>query len=472
MSYTTERALFCELTTTIRQIAGIAGLIRRARLPKYSQPKITIPKIAVRVNYARDRLSPAKPDQRRRKRMAARSGQRGFIEQKGRYWYVRFRVDVPGQFERRYKAVRLCPVEGIGALSKTERQRMALEIIAKEGANSENRFQQIEAESCTITFREQSKAWLDKLATRKRKPIKPHTLTSWKSHLVWLNSKIGDTPLGSINNLVLRNLVSQMYEAGFAPKTMLNYLQVVKAVVGSLLTDDGEPVFPRKWNHEFIDLPIVKNQHQPTLSQEEIEQIINNAQSWYRVCFCLLAGTGMRAGEALALEIGDIDDGLVRVRQNLFNRTLDTPKTAAGVREIDLAPELAEMLRQYIGNRTSGFAFHTRSGGPVLQRNVLRMLHGILKRMGKPKLGFHAFRRFRVTHLRKNMVPEDIIRFWIGHSPKTVTDVYSRVKNDIQFRKGVAEKVGLGFELPPASTEATCTLLHPIFEETTAVQVV
>ena len=67
--------------------------------------------------------------------------------------------------------------------------------------------------------------------------------------------------------------------------------------------------------------------------------------------------------------------------------------------------------------------------------------------MDRPKLGFHAFRRFRVTHLRKNMVPEDLIKFWIGHAPKTVTDEYSKVKNDVEFRKDVAEKIGLGFEL-------------------------
>src|SRR6266571_7719017 len=64
-----------------------------------------------------------------------------------------------------------------------------------------------------------------------------------------------------------------------------------------------------------------------------------------------------------------------------------------------------------------------------------------------PKLGFHAFRRFRVTHLRKNMVPEDLIKFWIGHAPQTVTDVYSKVKNDVDFRSETAEAVGIGFDL-------------------------
>ena len=54
-----------------------------------------------------------------------------------------------------------------------------------------------------------------------------------------------------------------------------------------------------------------------------------------------------------------------------------------------------------------------------------------------------------MTHLRKSMVPEDLIKFWIGHAPQTVTDVYSKVKNDVKFRREVAEKVGLGFEIRP-----------------------
>jgi integrase len=238
-----------------------------------------------------------------------------------------------------------------------------------------------------------------------------------------------------------------MSEAGFKPKTMMNYLQVVKAVVASLVNDDGEPVFPRKWNHEFIDLPVVKNQHQPTLSKDQIEAIINAATGWYRVLFALLAGTGMRVGEALALEASDVGRA-ISVRQSLYQRRLDTTKTEAGRREIDLAPELAEMIQAHIGKR-HGFVFSTHKGGPIIQRNVLRMLHSVLKRLGMPMLGFHAFRRFRVTHLRKNMVPEDLIKFWIGHAPQTVTDVYSKVKNDVQFRREVAEKAGLGFELNP-----------------------
>jgi len=74
--------------------------------------------------------------------------------------------------------------------------------------------------------------------------------------------------------------------------------------------------------------------------------------------------------------------------------------------------------------------------------------HRRLTDLKQPKMGCHAFRRYRITWLRKNMVPEDLITFWLGHAGKTVTDTYSKLRDDADFRKQVAEKVGLGFELP------------------------
>lgn len=81
--------------------------------------------------------------------------------------------------------------------------------------------------------------------------------------------------------------------------------------------------------------------------------------------------------------------------------------------------------------------------------------------MGIKKQGFHGFRRFRVTHLRKRRVPENLLRFWIGHSNKSVTDRYDQVHGDLEFRRFTAASVGLGFELPIAKTAAYdgfCTL--------------
>jgi hypothetical protein len=69
-------------------------------------------------------------------------------------------------------------------------------------------------------------------------------------------------------------------------------------------------------------------------------------------------------------------------------------------------------------------------------------------------MGAHAFRRFRTTWLRKQHAPEDLLRFWLGHANKSVTDGYSKLKEDVAFRKKVVEQVGIGFELPTDCTQS------------------
>lgn len=100
------------------------------------------------------------------------------------------------------------------------------------------------------------------------------------------------------------------------------------------------------------------------------------------------------------------------------------------------------MLATFLGDRETGFIFRTANGSPLHQSNVLRRsLHPILAGIGREKAGFHCFRRFRVTHLRKHGTPEDLLRFWIGHGDKTVTDRYAKLCEDVAFRKAQAERV-------------------------------
>ena len=78
---------------------------------------------------------------------------------------------------------------------------------------------------------------------------------------------------------------------------------------------------------------------------------------------------------------------------------------------------------------------------------LLRILHGV------KSVGFHAFRRFRLTWLRKNGVPKDLERYWMGHAPEEVGDLYSKLKDDVSFRQEWAERAGLGFELVHVGTQ-------------------
>jgi integrase len=123
-------------------------------------------------------------------------------------------------------------------------------------------------------------------------------------------------------------------------------------------------------------------------------------------------------------------------------------------------------MHDHIRDRTSGFVFQSAVGTPLARSNVLRRsLHKILLEAGREKCGFHAFRRYRVTHLRKQRVPEDLIRFWIRHADKSVTDGYSRVKDDMQFRQFTAEQAGIGFHIPIVAPQLPVAPIAPMMDQ-------
>jgi len=242
-----------------------------------------------------------------------------------------------------------------------------------------------------------------------------------------------------------------MHESGLSAKTITTYIGLAKLVVASALDKNGEQLFPRKWNHEFIDLPVVESQHQPTFTAETMNKIVQKAEGQDRVLYALLAGTGLRAGEALGLEVKHLssDCQTITVEQSCWEGDIQTPKTKNAYRQVDLYPALADLLKAFVKDRQSGLLFANKTGTPLSQTNLLRRsLHPILKGLGVENAGFHAMRRFRTTWLRKQRAPEDLIRFWLGHAKQSVTDGYSKLADDVEFRKQVAENTGIGFEVP------------------------
>ncbi|MGC2706349.1 MAG: site-specific integrase [Candidatus Acidiferrales bacterium] len=409
--------------------------------------------------YVVDTFIKATPEKRTgRKSMSRRSGQNGCIQEDGNWYVVRFWKDVAGQQKRQRVRERICPTSGAGKLSASERKRRAKEIIEASGADTLEYFEKVVRTNHGITFREQAEIWLEQMKNRKRKPVAPSTLTTWECCLEnWLNPHIGHMPLDNIKNLALKNLGITMIGGGLGESAIRSYTNVVKMVVASAINEEGEELHPRKWNHSFIDLPRINNPKQPSFRGEVVTRIVAGARKEkYRLFFALSGGTGLRFGEALGIRVQDIspDCSTIKIVQKAWRSQIHNfLKTDSGSREIDLYPALASMLKEYLdkckGTLTSDLLFQSKSGKPLHQSNVLRRtLHPILATLNELKCGCHAFRRFRITHLRKHGVPEDLIHFWLGHAGKSVTDHYSKLKDDLEFRREVASRVGLGFELP------------------------
>jgi integrase len=389
--------------------------------------------------------------------MSRRSGQIGCEEKSGKWYVVRFWKDVEGQEKRQRVREKICPISGPGKLSASARERKAKEIIAASGADTVAHFEKVVQSVHGVTFREQAVIWLAQMQARKRKPVAPSTIGLWESVLKnWLNPNIGDVPLDSINNLAVKNLVTTMDKSGkLGASAIRACVRTVKMVVASAIDEQGEELYPRKWNHKFIDMPQVKKPEPPAFTGNIVTGIVaaSKKKQHYHMLYVLCASGGLRLGEALGIDIKNIspDCSTIKICQKVWRHHIqDFLKTKNGKREIDLHSSVAAMLRDFVGERTSGLLFQTRNGKPLSQSNILRRsLHPILVKLNQPKCGAHAFRRFRDTYLKNyTSTPLGLIKYWLGWAEEDMSGLYDKISHDVEFRREVAEKAGLGFELP------------------------
>ena len=380
--------------------------------------------------------------------LARRRFQRGRLIELEHGWSVRFyeyRI-VDGVRVRQ----RVQQFLGTSELSKSQAKKAMQEALA--AVNN-----LLQRPTTTTTFREFAKLWIDTCKTRNQRPNKPSTLKNRESILDrHVLPVLGSMPLSSVDNRALRTLVAGLVRKKLSPQTIKNVLTVAKLVKASAVDDEGDPLFPTKWNNRFIDAPIVDKEKQarPTFTVEQVTSIAKAAHGRLQMMCVLLAASGLRAGELLGLEVRHFDGASVKVDQSVWGGKTQEPKTQNAKRHVDLHPDVAALLKAFLGDRKSGFIFQTSSGKPITQTNILKHgLHPLLETLGIPKQGFHCFRRFRNTYLRQQRCPDGLLKFWMGHSmKKDMSDVYDRSSEDVQYRKDVALAMGTGFELPKTLT--------------------
>lgn len=379
------------------------------------------------------------------KALTRRRHQEGQLLETRHGWAVRVYEDYMQDGVRRRRRVQ----KYLGDFEKLPTRRSALNEMAEELARVNDFAIQPRT---TTTFREIAWKWLLDCEKRTWRPLKPSVLRSRKDALRnHILPVIGDVPVCDVRNQSLRSLTEHLVaKRTLGPSAIRSILLVVKLAVASAVDEDGNQLFPVKWNVRFINAPAVdpSKQKRPTFTTEELNKLVKNATGRMQAVVVLLAATGMRIGELLGLEVRHFDGQSLRVEQAVWRDRIQSPKTRNAYRNVELSPDVAALLKQFIGGRSQGFIFSARTGKPLGTRNVLRSLYSLLDKIGIHRRGFHAFRRFRITHLRNNHCPPGVVRFWVGHAAGSMTEVYDQSGADTESRKDVAKSLGVGFDVP------------------------
>ena len=184
------------------------------------------------------------------------------------------------------------------------------------------------------------------------------------------------------------------------------------------------------------------------LRPDEIQLLLKNSDEPFRTLFLTAILTGMRRGELLGLQWGDIDwhNNTIHVRRTLYCYSkaeltereaaqkwqFSSPKSSRSIRSIEMSPCLREALefhRLQCPASPYNLVFCAKEGKPILAENMVkREFLPALTRAGLRRIRFHDLRHTYTTLLIAQGENPKVIQSQLGHaSIETTFDRYGHL---------------------------------------------
>jgi len=180
------------------------------------------------------------------------------------------------------------------------------------------------------------------------------------------------------------------------------------------------------------------------LQPDELQALFDaGANQKERLLFMTATLTGMRQGELLGLQWGDMDwhNYQVHVRRTFNHGQFYEPKSKASRRKIDMPPELVSELKHWklaCPISELDLVFPSQVGTPQDATNMLRrQFFPALRRAGLPKIRFHDLRHTYASLLIDQGEYPKYIQTQLGHSSINMTmDIYGHLMRGVNRKAG------------------------------------
>ena len=162
----------------------------------------------------------------------------------------------------------------------------------------------------------------------------------------------------------------------------------------------------------------------PFLTIEQVTSLLATINVPARTIVQLLVTTGVRIGEILALRWKNVDleNGILKIREAVYDGHFGTPKTASSIADLPLGPEAIGALTKHLKRMKEKsdpdkLVFANRKGGPLNAKNMLRrVLHPACDRAGIARIGWHGLRHSHATLLAAQGESPKLIQSQLRHS--------------------------------------------------------
>lgn len=293
-----------------------------------------------------------------------------------------------------------------------------------------------------LTFQAYAETWI---TTHAQQACKFSTARVYENNLKGhVFPVLGAKPVGGITRPDCKTLIAACREKKLSPKSIENICRTLSSVLTQAVEDGlapANPAFRLGRYYRQNDQP--KIEIRPFTREEAAAFMTASKEHAPReaVLFLCALRTGMRLGELLGLQWGDIDFAgkFLDVRRNRVAGKTTTPKNGKA-RRIDMSTQLAESLRSLLTERKAEklkrgwkvmpeWVFCTEDGSAVDGDNLRhRAFYRVLERAGLRRVRFHDLRHTFATLLIQNGESLAYIRDQLGHSSIQLTaDVYGHL---------------------------------------------
>ena len=189
--------------------------------------------------------------------------------------------------------------------------------------------------------------------------------------------------------------------------------------------------------------PQYKPKEKPILPVATVKQIIDSADEQHRAFLLLLAITGIRLGEALALrwQSVDLEARTLSITHSLWRGRLKPPKTEASIRALRIPSSLSEILREHKARSSfsapDDFLFCKSDGRPYEPDHLREcVLYPAMNAAGivraDRQYGFHIFRHTAGSIAYGKTLNSKSVQKMLGHAnEKTTSDIYIHVQPEV-----------------------------------------
>jgi integrase len=304
---------------------------------------------------------------------------------------------------------------------------------------------QIKAPPPVPTFEKYAEKWLEGYVKASLKPSSQSCYADiLKTHLI---PAFGKRFINEITRKDIKDFIYAKKAAGYAPRSVASMIHRLSSIFENAIEDGIATVNPTRRPGKYIGQPKL-GEEMTFLEKKEGIAVLEAAREHYPKAYPILLMamlTGVREGELIALQWGDIDwrGKFLEVSRADWGGHLGTTKTGKS-RRVDLADRLLEVLADHRkalaedalakGKPMSEWVFPKRWYYPTKWEdrlrgdNLRRMLSTCLKKAGVRSVTFHQLRHSFCSWMIQNGESLVYVKDQAGHSSIKVTvDVYGKL---------------------------------------------